>query len=116
VRTSPLIQLHADPEMKGSSRIGIVKVRGRTDPPREGVIMAEQDKDLVPEDVRGVAKEKIGEVTGDEELERQGRMDQAKSDLKDAGEEVTSGLGEAAEKAKDAVEGAAEKAKDAFKH
>ncbi len=78
--------------------------------------MAEQDKDLVPEDVRGVAKEKIGEVTGDEELERQGRMDQAKSDLKDAGQEVTSGLSEAAQKAKETVEDATEKAKEAFKH
>ncbi len=93
-----------------------MKVPDQTIPDEKGAIMAEQDKNLVPEDVRGVAKEKIGDVTDDEELERQGRMDQAKSDLKDAGEEVTSGLGEAAEKAKDAVEGAAEKAKEAFKH
>ncbi len=78
--------------------------------------MADQDKNLVPEDVRGVAKEKVGDVTGDEELERQGRMDQAKSDLKEAGQEVTSGLGEAAQKAEATVEDAAEKAKDAFKH
>lgn len=81
--------------------------------------MAEQDKNLIPEipeDVRGVAKEKVGEVTGDEELERQGRMDQAKADLKDAGNQVVSGLGDAAQKAKDTVKDATDKAKDAFKH
>lgn len=78
--------------------------------------MADQDKNLVPEDVRGAAKEKIGEATGDEALARQGRTDQAKSDLKDAGQEVTSGLSEAAQKTKETVEGAAEKVKGAFKH
>lgn len=78
--------------------------------------MADQDKNLVPDDVRGVAKEKIGEATGDEALERQGRMDQAKSDLKDAGQEVASGLSEAAQKTKETVEDAAEKVKGAFKH
>jgi uncharacterized protein YjbJ (UPF0337 family) len=77
--------------------------------------MAEQqNQGQAPEDVRGEAKEKLGEAMGDEELERQGRMDQAKSDLKDAAEEASSGLGEAAEKAKESVEDAAEKAKKAF--
>lgn len=46
------------------------------------------------EDVRGKAKEGAGKLTGDEELERQGKTDQAKADLKDA----------------------ADKVKDAFKH
>jgi uncharacterized protein YjbJ (UPF0337 family) len=66
------------------------------------------------EKVRGEAKEKLGQAMGDEELERQGRFDQSKADLKDAGEEVRSGLGEAAEQAKQTVEEAADKAKDAF--
>jgi uncharacterized protein YjbJ (UPF0337 family) len=40
------------------------------------------------EEIRGQAKEGIGKATGDEELERQGRTDQAKSDIKQAGEKV----------------------------
>lgn len=47
--------------------------------------MAENDK---IEDLRGKAKEAVGEATNDEELERQGKADQAKSDLKQAGEKV----------------------------
>ena len=40
------------------------------------------------EDAEGKAKETIGRATDDEELEAQGRTDQAKSSLKDAGEKV----------------------------
>lgn len=40
------------------------------------------------EDFRGQAKEKIGQATGDEALERQGKTEQAKADLKQAGEKV----------------------------
>ena len=40
------------------------------------------------EDLKGKAKETIGRATDDEELEAQGRTDQAKSSLKDAGEKV----------------------------
>jgi uncharacterized protein YjbJ (UPF0337 family) len=40
------------------------------------------------EDVRGKLKEGVGRATGDEELEAQGRGDQAKSDLKQAGEKI----------------------------
>ena len=40
------------------------------------------------EDLRGKAKEGIGRATDDEELEAQGRADQATSDLKQAGEKV----------------------------
>jgi len=46
------------------------------------------------DDIKGKAKEKIGDATDDKSLENQGKRDQAKSDLKQAGE----------------------KAKDAFKH
>jgi len=40
------------------------------------------------EDLKGKAKETVGRATDDEELEAQGRTDQAKSSLKDAGEKV----------------------------
>ena len=40
------------------------------------------------DDAKGKAKEAVGSATDDEELERQGKTDQAKSDLKDAGEKV----------------------------
>ncbi|HEY6793365.1 MAG TPA: CsbD family protein [Kineosporiaceae bacterium] len=40
------------------------------------------------EDLRGKAKEGVGRATDDEELEGQGRVDQAKSDVKQAGEKV----------------------------
>ncbi len=71
--------------------------------------MAEQD-----EKARGEVKEKLGEVMGDEELERQGRADQSKAELKEAAEEAKSGLSEAAERLKDTAEDTAEKAKGAF--
>jgi uncharacterized protein YjbJ (UPF0337 family) len=40
------------------------------------------------EEVRGEAKEKVGSLTGDEGLERQGERDQSKANLKQAGEKV----------------------------
>ncbi|VXC25240.1 CsbD family protein [Aeromicrobium sp. 9AM] len=40
------------------------------------------------EDAKGKAKEAVGGATDDEELERQGKGDQAKADLKDAAENV----------------------------
>ena len=40
------------------------------------------------EDLGGKAKEGVGSATGDEELQAQGKGDQAKSDLKQAGEKV----------------------------
>jgi uncharacterized protein YjbJ (UPF0337 family) len=40
------------------------------------------------EDAKGKAKEAVGGATDDEELERQGKTDQAKSDIKGAGEKV----------------------------
>jgi uncharacterized protein YjbJ (UPF0337 family) len=44
--------------------------------------------DSTAQDLQGKAKEAVGKVTGDESLERQGKTDQAKSDLKKAGEKV----------------------------
>jgi uncharacterized protein YjbJ (UPF0337 family) len=40
------------------------------------------------DDVAGKAKEAIGKVTGDEDTRFEGKLDQAKSSLKDAGEKV----------------------------
>ena len=40
------------------------------------------------DDVEGKAKEAIGRATGDHKTEAEGRTDQAKSDLKGAGEKV----------------------------
>ena len=40
------------------------------------------------EDVEGKAKEALGRATGDRSTENEGRTDQAKSDLKQAGENV----------------------------
>jgi uncharacterized protein YjbJ (UPF0337 family) len=40
------------------------------------------------EELKGKAKEGIGRATDDEELEAQGRVDQADADLKQAGEKV----------------------------
>jgi uncharacterized protein YjbJ (UPF0337 family) len=51
------------------------------------------------EDVRGKVKEAAGKLTDDDALERQGKNDQAKGDIKKAGDKVK----DAAEHAKDAV-------------
>jgi uncharacterized protein YjbJ (UPF0337 family) len=40
------------------------------------------------EDAEGKAKEALGKVTGDKSTESEGKTDQAKSDLKGAGEKV----------------------------
>lgn len=40
------------------------------------------------EDVTGKAKEGVGSATGDKSTENEGKKDQSKSDLKDAGENV----------------------------
>lgn len=53
------------------------------------------------EDLKGKGKEAVGRAIGDDNLERQGKTDQAKSKVKDAGEKVK----DAAAKAKDAITG-----------
>jgi uncharacterized protein YjbJ (UPF0337 family) len=40
------------------------------------------------ENVSGKVKEGVGRVTGDDSTEAEGRTDQSKADLKDAGEKV----------------------------
>lgn len=58
----------------------------------------------------GAAKEKAGQVTGDEQLEAEGKGDKAEARLKDAGEKVK----DAASDAVDNIKDAAAKVKDAF--
>jgi uncharacterized protein YjbJ (UPF0337 family) len=51
--------------------------------------MATDDKiNNKAEELKGKAKEAVGNATNDKELQRQGKRDQAKSDLKQAGEKV----------------------------
>lgn len=40
------------------------------------------------EDAAGHVKEGVGKATGNEDLEREGRVDQAKADVKQAGDKV----------------------------
>lgn len=58
--------------------------------------MANEDKARNKgEEAKGKLKEKAGDVTGDRELKQEGRKDQSKSKMKQAGENV-----------KDAIKGA----------
>ena len=51
--------------------------------------MAADDKpDHKAEELKGRAKEAVGKATDDEELENQGKGDQAKSNLKQAGDKL----------------------------
>ncbi|GAA2494450.1 CsbD family protein [Streptomyces thermolineatus] len=54
----------------------------------------ERKADSAAERLKGKAKETVGRATGNEEMEAEGRVEQAKGDIKQAGE----------------------KAKDAFRH
>jgi len=45
------------------------------------------------EELAGKAKEGVGKATGDEELENEGKADQVKGDLKQAGEKVKDAFG-----------------------
>ncbi|MHB1445111.1 MAG: CsbD family protein [Acidimicrobiales bacterium] len=51
------------------------------------------------QEMKGKVKEKVGSATGNEDLEAKGRSDQAKSALKDVGEEAK----DAASRVKDAL-------------
>jgi uncharacterized protein YjbJ (UPF0337 family) len=62
--------------------------------------MGTQDKaSNKAQDIKGKVKETVGKATGDEKLERKGKTDQAKSSVKDVGEQVK----DAASKVKDTV-------------
>ena len=45
------------------------------------------------ENAKGKAKEGVGNVTGDDDLKAEGKADQTKSDLKQAGEKVKDAFG-----------------------
>jgi len=51
------------------------------------------------QDLKGKAKEAVGSATGNEELEAKGKTDQAKSAVKDVGENAKDAVG----KVKDAI-------------
>ena len=56
---------------------------------RKGDVMGLDDKiENAGEKLGGNAKEAAGKATGDERLEAEGKGDQVKSDLKNAGEKV----------------------------
>jgi uncharacterized protein YjbJ (UPF0337 family) len=52
------------------------------------------------EDLGGKAKEATGNVTGDEQLQAEGKADQAKAGLKDAVEDVRDAAGDVVDKVK----------------
>jgi len=54
----------------------------------EAPMGADDKVDNKTEELAGKAKETVGKVTDDKELEAQGQSDQAKSNLKQAGEKV----------------------------
>jgi uncharacterized protein YjbJ (UPF0337 family) len=60
------------------------------------------------EHVTGNAKEQVGHAKGDDRLEAEGKNDQSKANLKDAGEKVKDATG--------SVKDAGAKVKDAIKH
>jgi uncharacterized protein YjbJ (UPF0337 family) len=71
------------------------------------------------QDLGGRAKEAAGSLTGDDKMREEGRTDQAKAAIKDAGEHLKDAgehLRAAAGKAGEHLREAAEKAKDATKH
>jgi uncharacterized protein YjbJ (UPF0337 family) len=56
------------------------------------------------DNIKGKGKEGLGKVTGDEETEREGQMDQAKGKAKNAVEGAKDNLSQAADKASDAAD------------
>lgn len=47
-----------------------------------------EDERMGVDDVKGKAKEAVGEVTGDEDLEREGKLDQIAGKVKDKVEDL----------------------------
>ncbi len=51
--------------------------------------MSDSDKiENKADELKGAAKEKVGQATGDEQTENEGKLDQTKANLKQAGEKV----------------------------
>jgi uncharacterized protein YjbJ (UPF0337 family) len=60
---------------------------------RGGVVGATDKLKNKAQDVKGKAKEAAGKASGDRSTERKGKVDQVKSDLKQAGEKVKDAFG-----------------------
>jgi uncharacterized protein YjbJ (UPF0337 family) len=65
------------------------------------------------EELKGLAEEAAGRVTGDEDLEAQGQADQAKANLKQAAQRVKDAVAPAGEDVKEAASDAVRGAKKA---
>jgi uncharacterized protein YjbJ (UPF0337 family) len=63
--------------------------------------------------VKGQAKEVVGKVVGDEDLEAEGKADRRAGEAKEKVEDVKDWVEDAVDKTKDAVEDVVDKAKDA---
>jgi uncharacterized protein YjbJ (UPF0337 family) len=51
--------------------------------------MGDSDKiENKADELKGAAKEKVGQATGDKQTENEGKVDQSKANLKQAGEKV----------------------------
>jgi uncharacterized protein YjbJ (UPF0337 family) len=75
--------------------------------------MSTQDKAAnQAQDLGGKVKEGVGGLTGDRDLQGEGKSDQAKASLKDVGEKLKDAAGDVGDKLKDA----AGKVKDAVGH
>jgi uncharacterized protein YjbJ (UPF0337 family) len=55
------------------------------------------------DDVKGRVKEAAGDLTGDKDLQREGKLDQAKGAVKDKVDKATDKIDEAADKVRDAM-------------
>jgi uncharacterized protein YjbJ (UPF0337 family) len=56
--------------------------------------------------IKGHAKEAVGEATGNEDLEREGKVDRAAGDVKEKAQAAKDKVGEAADKVRDKVKDA----------
>jgi uncharacterized protein YjbJ (UPF0337 family) len=77
----------------------------------EQIVSTENKISNKADDLGGKAKEKIGGLTGDQDLRDEGRADQAKAAVKDAGEKVKDAAGDIGGKLKDAAEDVGDKLK-----
>jgi uncharacterized protein YjbJ (UPF0337 family) len=74
--------------------VGIPSTRFSSEPlqpttKQRGCVMGAEDKAANKIDnLGGKAKEALGKVTGDKDTQNKGKVDQAKSNLKDAGEKI----------------------------
>src|SRR5581483_2116169 len=79
------------PEVSRPSGTGTHWMSTRTE--RTPLMSAVDKAKNAVEDVEGKAKEALGRLSGDRSTENEGRKDQAKADLKDAGEKVKDAFG-----------------------